>query len=432
MFWKFSKKTGEKGKTSKIGIDSPKTELPLDFLQKLIPLGELTDADLQILEAGLRNFSPGQIIFNRGESADSLLYLYSGHVFMEAANGNGYMVDEATFKANYPLSTHTEHQFNAIAKSATKIAYLPLSALQRCSQTINTNNPLINTKNIPPNLLNSEFFKGFCAAFRRNDLHVPSLPDVAIKLRSALQKESICAADAVKIINLDPVITSKLIQMVNSPLYRSINPITNSHDAITRLGLKTTQNLATSISLRNLFRSHNKLLNNRVQQLWKHSIQIASLSYALASLTQTINPDEALLAGLIHNIGALPIITYAGSLKDDAYTAEELDQSLSVLQGLVGVAILEKWHFPENLLQIPKQTGNWYHDDNPELQMGDIVLLAKFHDQLGSSKTEKLPPLNTLPAFLKLGDNALTPDMSLSALQEAKQQIAEALSFFRT
>lgn len=432
MFWKFLKKQDEKAGIPKAGIDGPKAKLPLDFLQRLIPLGELTDADLQLLNTSLRNFSPGQIIFNRGESADSLLYLYAGNVFMEAANGNGYMVDEATFKANYPLSTHTEHQFNAIAKSATKIAYLPLSTLQQCSQTVDTNNPLINAKNIPANLVNSKFFKGFCNAFQRDDLQVPSLPDVAIRLRSALQKESICVADAVKIINLDPVIASKLIQMVNSPFYRSINPINNSHDAITRLGLKTTQNLATSISLRNLFRSSNKLLNARAQQLWKSSIQIASLSYTLASLTKTINPDEALLAGLIHSIGALPIITYAGTLKDDTYTAEELDQTLSVLQGLVGVAILEKWHFPKNLLQLPKQACNWYHDDYPQLEMSDIVLLAKFHAQLGQTTTEKLPPLNTLPAFLKLGDNTLTPDMSLLALQEAKQQIAEALSFFRT
>ena len=432
MFWKFLKKTDEKGKISKADTTIPKTKLPLDFLQKLIPLGELSDADLQLLNTSLRHFSPGEMIFNRGESADSLLYLYSGNVFMEASNGSGYSVDESTFKAYYPLSTHTEHQFNAIAKSATQIAYLQLSLLHNCSQAAETNNPLLSPKKIPTKLVNSEFFKGFCAAFQRNDLNVPSLPDVAIRLRSALQKESICIADAAKIINLDPAIASKLIQIVNSPLYRTLNPIANSHEAITRLGLKTTQNLTTSISLRNLFRSRNKLLNNHAQQLWKQSIQIASLSYTLASLTKTINPDEALLAGLIHNIGALPIITHAETLKDNAYTAEELELTILNLQGLVGVAILEKWHFPENLLYIPKQTCNWYHDSHNQLQMSDIVLLAKFHAQLGNTKTEKLPPLNTLPAFLKLGDNALTPDMSLHALQEAKQQIAESLSFFRT
>jgi HD-like signal output (HDOD) protein len=137
------------------------------------------------------------------------------------------------------------------------------------------------------------------------------------------------------------------------------------------------------------------------------------------------------LAGLVHNIGALPIITYAESLSESAYTELELDETLSVLQAMVGVIILKKWNFPENLLQIPAQTDNWYYDDQHNLQLSDIVLLARFHAQLGGTQKQKLPPLNTLPAYIKLGDKSLTPDMSLQALQDAKQQIAEALSFFR-
>jgi HD-like signal output (HDOD) protein len=93
---------------------------------------------------------------------------------------------------------------------------------------------------------------------------------------------------------------------------------------------------------------------------------------------------------------------------------------------------LKKWLFPDNLLQIPSHSGNWYQDEAPELQLNDIVLLARFHAQLGTANAQKLPPLNTLPAFTKLGERTLTPDMSLQALHEAKQQISEALSFFRT
>lgn len=431
MFWKFLKKSPKTPDPSPNTSKNTQIKLPLDFLQNLIPIGKLPETDLLALNTSLRTFNPGQIIFNRGESADALTYLYSGSVFMEAANGNGYSIEESTFKAYYPLSTNTEHQFSAIAKSATQIVYLPLSALQSGSHAVFINNPLINAKDMPPQLVNSELFQGFCDAFRRGELQVPSLPDVALRLRSALQKD-ISIADAVKIVNLDPVISSKLIQVVNSPLYMTINPITNSHDAINRLGLKTTQNLVTSISLSNLFRSGSKALNNRVQQLWKQSINIASLSSTLASLSHKINPDEALLAGLIHSIGALPIITYAETLKDKvAYSEEELDQTLAVLHARVGEFILKKWHFPENLLHIPTQTSHWYYDDKPALQINDIVLLARFHAQLGSAQSQKLPPLNTLPAYQKLGEQSLTPDMSLQALQDAKQQIADSLSFFK-
>lgn len=431
MFWNFLKKNAGQSDINPKSPFATKATLPLDFLQKLVPIGKLSPEELQSLSVTIKNFTSGQIIFNRGESADTLMYLLTGHVFLEAANGSGYAVDENTFTAYHPLSSHADHYFTAIARSATQIAYLPLSALQHSSNAALTQNPLTDTSAIPRELIDSVFYNGFCAVFRRNELRLPSLPDVAIRLRRALQKD-ISIADAVKIINLDPVIASKLIQVANSPLYRTVNPISKCHDAINRLGLKATQNLVTSVSMHNLFRSNNKLLNNRVQQLWRQSIQIASLSYTLAGMTKRINADEALLAGLTHNIGALPILTFAESLDANAYTEAELDKTIEVLQGPVGEFILKKWHFPENLLKIPSQSGNWYHDGDPALQMSDIVLLARFHALLGNKQAQKLPPLNTLPAFSKLGERALTPDMSLQALHEAKQQIAEALSFFRT
>ncbi len=377
----------------------------------------------------LRNFNPGDLLFNRGEQTEEVAYLYSGQVFMEAANGNGSLVEAGTFRALHPLATYGEQNFDAIAKSAVQAIYLPLSVLQRSSRT--TDQSTLNLEHVPQNLRKTVFFDRFYQAFKAGTLHVPTLPDVAIRLRSALQKD-ISIGDAVKILNLDPVISSKLIQVANSPIYRNDRPITSSHDAIIRLGFKTTQNLATSISLHQLFKSRNKLLNQLAQSLWKQIIQVASLSYTLAGLSGKVNADEALLAGLTHNIGALPIVTLAETLDPAEYNETELQAAIDYLQGVVGAFILKKWYFPDSLQQIPLSTENWYFDNAKSLQVNDIVLLAKFHSRLGGPLSHTLPPLSTLPAFHKLGDNALTPDMSLKALQDAKQQIAEALNFFRT
>ena len=313
MFWKFLKKSVDKPATAKVPQSGSKIKLALDYLQKLIPIGELPADELQTLDATLRSFNPGEIIFNRGDNADELTYLHTGEVYLEAINGSGYSVEDSTFKACYPLSTNTEHRFSAIAKSKVSIVYFPLSTLKRGATAAYVNNPLISLKAVPIEIRYCDLFNGFCKAFRKDELRVPSLPDIALRLRSALQKE-VSFSDVVKIINLDPVISSKLIQVVNSPIYRTPNAITNSHDAIYRLGLKTTQNLVTTISLYNLFHSKNKRLNDYIHQIWKQSIHVASLSYTLASCSHKINPDEALLAGLIHNIGALPIITFAESL----------------------------------------------------------------------------------------------------------------------
>ena len=430
MLWKLFKKSAA-NRTAPAASDKTGNNalLPLAFLQKLIPIGEMPVEQLRALNVTQRNFNPGEIVFTRGDQADSLPYLQDGEVFLEMGNGAGYSVDASTFKACYPLSTGSEHKFTAFAKTSAKVIFLPLHTLQHSQAQID--NPLINSGDEPEELRGSAFFNGVCAAYRKDELRVPSLPDVALRLRSALQKE-IGIADAVKIINLDPVISSKLIQVVNSPLYRTLNPAASSFDAVNRLGLKTTQNLATSISLNNLFKSADKRLHEKIRGVWKQSIHVASLSYVLAVISGRLNADEALLAGLIHNIGCLPVITFAENFDKNAYSEQELDQTITVLQSLLGVSMLKKWHFPVNLQQIPIQITNWYYDDGNTLQLNDIVLLAKFHSQLGTVQMQKLPPLNTLPAYHKLGDAALTPDMSLKALHDAKQQIAEALNFFRT
>lgn len=429
MFWKAFKKTATKTEAAQPQIEGE--ALPLAFLTKLIPIGSLPTAQLQKIKARIYSYAPGDIVFNRGEAAEYLLYLLSGSVYLEAPNGNGYSVEADTFKACYPLSGHDEHLFVAIAKTPCKIAYLPLSLLQRGGKATNAHNPLLNARDIPPALADSGFFHDFCSTFQQEELHVPSLPDVALRLRRALQRD-IDIADAAKIVNLDPAIASRLIQVANSPLYRPASPITETQTAISRLGLKSTQNVVTSFSLHNLFRSRNKLLNTKVQQIWRQSIQIASISSTLAHLTGRINAEEAMLAGLIQNIGALPVITYAETLSLSTYTEQELDLSIAALQGPIGVFILKKWHFPEAMQRIPSHCLNWYHDDGPDLQLADIVLLARFHGLLGGAQGQKLPPLGTLPAFGKLGESALTPDMSLQLLQDAKQQIAETLSFFRS
>jgi HD-like signal output (HDOD) protein len=411
-----------------LDINFGHASIPIAFLQKLIPIGELPVEKLQTLKISLRNFKPGDMIFTRGEQAEELTYLRQGEVFLEAGNGAGYTVDSATFKACYPLSAGKEHKFSAFAKTFASIIYLPLCTLLNAPPQLNA--PLISPKDEPEDLRKHLFYQGICAAYRKNELHAPSLPDVALRLRMALQKE-IDIADAVKIVNLDPIISSKLIQVVNSPLYRPLTPVVNIYGAINRLGLQTTQNLATSISLNNLFVSVDKQLNEKIRSIWRDSIHVASLSYALASISGRINADEALLAGLIHNIGVLPIIAFAETFNKTAYTSEVLEQTIAAINGMLGVSILNNWGFPTKLQQIPLQTANWFYYTSDELQLNDIVLLAIYHHQIGHMHNRKLPPLNTLPAYHKLGEAELTPDLSLQALHDAKQQIAEALNFFR-
>jgi len=437
MFWnrvkKIIKKDGlsnDDGFLESDSVASPVIKkIPLGFLKTLVPINDLSDDELQKLELGVSSHAPGDVIFKINEKSNSIPYLIKGQCYIETGSGTGQLINASTFKALYPLTNSKNFQCTVIAKSDVKILHFPANILNLSSQHIR--NPLLNSQDIPENLVDNAFFDAFCRYFKQDKLVIPCLPDVALKLRSAIQKD-IGIQEAVQIINFDSVISSRLIQIVNSPLYRAVNPITNSLDAVSRLGLDTTRNLVTSISIQNLFKSKNKETKLKVHELWKKSIEVSSISYTLAVLTKKANPDEALLAGLTHNIGALPILIFADSLNQNEYSEQDLKHTIKTLQGLIGSLILKEWGFPENLQVIPKNIEKWYGNEQGELDISDVVLLAKYHSYIGSENSQQLPAIYTLPAFQKLGNNELTPDMSLQTLNDAKQQIAEAMSLFRT
>ena len=297
------------------------------------------------------------------------------------------------------------------------------------SNIITTAVTMDNELKISEHLKGNPFFDRFYQHFIQGELKIPSFPDVALKMRQAIQQDREIA-DIVKIVNMDPVVSARLIQVVNSPLYRPMNPISNCLNAINRLGLKTTRNLVIAFSMKNLIKSENPLIKKLIQQNWIQSVTVSSISHTLAQLTKKADPGEALLAGLLHNIGVLPILTFADSLPESAYQPADIDLCINEIHGQLGSIILEKWEFPDNLKQIPLQSANWFTSTSEKINLTDIVLLAKYHNMMASPGNTELPFITDLPAFQKLENQPLTPEMSLKILHDAKQQIAETMSFF--
>ena len=404
-----------------------RVKLPEAFLKKLIPLGNLPAQELQSLDVKLIKLKPGEIVFNRGDKAEALFYLVKGVIFVETAGGNTREIAAETMEALYPLSTGEVQQLKVIAKSAAAVICFPLACLRFCTaRNYSTETGLLN---IPEQLADNNFIRLFNEQFREGQFKVPNLPDVALRLRAAMQQD-IGIAEAVIIVNMDPVIAAKLIQTANSPVYRTLTPASSCHEAINRMGLAATRIIVISFSMKNLFICKNKVLRKRLDEIWRQSIQIASISRTLAVLTRAADPEEALLAGLVHNIGAIPMLRFADSLSADECTAGEIEDGLTFMSGQVGSEVLRKWEFPERLADIPVHCEDWFYDSGGSLALVDIVILARFHSLLGRKQVRQLPLLSTLSAFQKLDDNTLTPDLSLQVLHDAEQQILDAMNLF--
>jgi putative nucleotidyltransferase with HDIG domain len=265
-----------------------------------------------------------------------------------------------------------------------------------------------------------------------DQLVVPSMPEVALKIRRLVEDADIPVTELAKALNTDPAISAKLIKSANGALYHGQPAVDTCARAISRLGLNTTKHLVVSFVLRNLFHEkiHTDLLNERARDLWHHSVEIACISMALAQASSGLDAEEALLAGLLHDIGELVILTYAESYPDLIVDGEALDGVIKQLKAEIGAVILREWQFPEALVEAAFGAEEWTRDSGDKPDYCDVVLSAQLLSFIGSSKMGNLPELEDVPAFTKLAGGNFTRELGMKILDAAEEQILETKQLF--
>lgn len=421
----FAAQTGE---TAAIKPTRPLIEceqnLTVEQLKRFAPLRDLDEQTLTNLPHVMALYPRDATVFIRGQSSDAVYYLMAGQLQMQPDSEDSYQVKEGTGLAALPLNSGKS--FGATAMALTEVSILKISAdLNRLWTHQRQENlsciELVDLE-LPEEISNQHFFNSFAHAYRENRLRLPSLPNVAFKLQRAMLQD-IGIHDAVEIIQVDPAIVAKLIQVANCPLYATTVAINNCHDAVNRIGLDATRNLVLSISIKQLFNSKDRELLKGMQKLWKNSLYVSSLCFVLAQECSDIPPEDALLAGLICDIGAIPLLHFAEQFPEHYPDLAELETAFPYLRGPVGYLVLHTLGFSANLCNIPNLAEDWHHDSGDCLGIADIVILAKLHSYFGNQQARDLPYINSIPAYAKISEGKLDPDFSLAILRKAHDRI---------
>jgi len=416
-----------KGKKTNSDITFSDDPLTLKALNQLIPVRNLSDDKLEsfALEHKPEILPKGHVLFKINETSNTAIFLLKGSVSISDENGKTFNIDASEVKAKFPLSSGRKHTTTATATTEINILRVSQKVM-----AINSIKPNPSKLVIPNHLSNNQLLHTFVQHFVDDDLEVPSLPSIAIKLRTAMQNE-IGIEEAVKIIQLDPVISAKLIEVANCPLYVCLHPAKSCFEAVQRIGLNATRNLVISLSIKNIFSSKSPLIKKQLDHQWKKSIYLSSLCFILASADKQIIPEEALLAGLVADIGTIPFLNFVAKLPADYYNEEEINQAIPVVKGVVGSTILENWGFAEEFIKIPLTSEDWHYHGEENITYSDIVILSRLHSKIGQ-KSSNLPAITSIPAASKLKSITLSPENSLSILHDAKDKINETLQTFST
>ena len=218
--------------------------------------------------------------------------------------------------------------------------------------------------------------------------------------------------------------------------YRGVNQYHDTLTAITRLGLVKTQQLVTSFTILGLFKTKSELYKQHMQRIWQQSVDVASYSYVLAKELPGFNEEEALLAGLIHSIGEIVVLTYAERFYNLAADEDRLNQLITNLRGELGGMVLTKWGFTEDLVTVARESHDWMRgvdeisDDAPEFGYCDLVQVAMLYSLQGDPSDASLPEMSSVPAFNKLKKRQLSSEQTTEIIQAAHEQIAELQALF--
>ncbi|MDT8387599.1 MAG: HDOD domain-containing protein [Thiogranum sp.] len=273
-----------------------------------------------------------------------------------------------------------------------------------------------------------EFVQQLLEDLASGELQLPTLPEVALRVREVVDDENASAKEVSDVVAQDTGLSARLIQVANSPLYRGANEIDRLPMVVARLGSKLVRDLVTSQVMKQMFQATNEIVDQRLRQVWEHSVQVAAIARALAGQCPGVAADQAMLAGLLHDVGTLPILYRAEEREDLLEVPGLLDHLIEALHAKIGGAMLEQWKFPQPLVNVAAMHEDLQRDYDGPPDLVDIVQVANLQSHIGDGHRLSLVDWNEVSAFQRLG---MDVDINEIELTDKVDEIDQVRSMFK-
>ena len=265
-------------------------------------------------------------------------------------------------------------------------------------------------------------------ALEADELELPTLPEVALRIRDEAQSENVSAVSLAKVIGEDPGLAAQLVKTANSPMFMAARPIDDLAQAISRLGVEYAANIVTGLAMQQMFQATSELIDKKMRQVWRSSTVAAAWASILAKRFTKLRPDQATLAGLTHYIGALPILSWAEENDHLVADSMTLDRLIESVHPPIGTMILTRWNFAEELIMVPEGYMQPMRDVT-EADYVDLVAAAL----LFLSRTDVATPLSEepwakAPVFGRIGVDLEMDVKKLGALTEQVEAVQGVFS----
>jgi len=392
-------------------------------------LGDVALVDLTT-HSELHEFKRGTTL-DAGKYKAKVIYLLSGALDVSDPENTLQTVETGTPRAQHPVFRLRLPGYKAICKADCKILFIDEKVYDKYiginwdggSTTIN----VTSLNDVIPKNANGQLIAEIENKFLQDKITLPSLPEMALHIQKELAEENLGVSKLSSIVQEDPVITARIINVANSPIFGRKN-ITSIKKAITIIGLDAIQAIVISAVLRDLFKPESALIKKTMARYYEHSMRIGIISYVLAKGMTGYNRDHAFLAGLLHDIGVIPLLVVADRHAELSHQAGDLDVVIEELKGKVGSMLLKNWGFDEDLCNAAAHAYDWqWQSTENSFDYVGLVQVALMHSSLVGGKKIKGPPLCDIPAFKNLGLDKINPVEDLQKLKKVSTRVTEMI-----
>lgn len=351
--------------------------------------------------------------------------LLAGEVNLQGRDGGRRCVRAGELDAGFPIAHLRPSRYRVRARPGARLVRIEGSALKKVTAKRRSARFLVSESSVGGSWRSHPLLDALTRQMRERKLSIPTMPGIAMRIRRALGREDCEMADIAAIVAADPGIAGRLVRIANSAAFGGQCPCETVQAALIRLGIERAHNLVLAIATRDLFSARGAFLKERMIAAWRRAIDLAALAGVLSRLTPGLDGDRGLLVGLLHEVGALPILRLAERYPDLERQPLVLDEILAAMTPEVSVQVLDQWGMPEAFRQAALNQGNWFRDHEGGADYTDVLVVAHLHRLVRERTFHRLPRIDETPAFGKLALGLLSPQLSLLVLDEARSQVQE-------
>ena len=222
------------------------------------------------------------------------------------------------------------------------------------------------------------FVQELATEMSKGPIELPSYPDVAARVRRILADDNVTPAKIVEVVGSEPALAARLLRVANSAALNTTGkPISDLKSAVTRLGFNVIRTAATAFAVSQVKQAQSlKGLEQPLDLLWQRSALVAATAYVTARNARGVNADEAMLAGLLHGVGKLYLLTRAKrhpKLFADPVAYEEV---VTGWHANIAKAILENWDMPESIVQAVHLHDDIYRENDGAADLTDVLIVG--------------------------------------------------------